>query len=257
MFDSYNNPGLLLGTIQLSIDEAILNNPAYDKATGRWSQYYEGKKFRVFPDKVSQFFRAKDANENFVDIPEDVINKFAFVVEYSELLTPEDHGLPNDNKTYALPKGGQGFKVPDNGIKINNEIYYFTDEALNKGIPFMSNYVSIVEYTWVSIYFTEEIRSAQRDLFNADYQTQRLSPFKNGWVKDGKNIDTDGADKQLISYYGFRQSEGFRNDYWLRTDTIAATRESALQLLIEEARDGNTADITDPALLDEVFKIVN
>ena len=121
----------------------------------------------------------------------------------------------------------------------------------------MSNYVSIVEYTWVSIYFTEEIRSAQRDLFNADYQIQRLSPFKNGWVKDGKNIDTDGADKQLISYYGFRQSEGFRNDYWLRTDTIAATRESALQLLIEEARDGNTADITDPALLDEVLNIVN
>ena len=208
MFDSYNNPGMYLGKVKSS--KQYQGDPNYDADTSRYLEKYRFKQLRILNKYAHLYF--KDVS------PEDD-QSIGYIFSYKEEQTPADHGREDDPYTYYIPNSSNvmaGFNVVE-----------FNDEAMTKGIrggtgaPYYTDGdVTGIVYTWFSVEFDSSVDSE----------------FKKNWVREDTEIDTDGGNfgNYLGSNTLSQYTRGDNKDIWMRSDTVAITKESATQLFIKE-----------------------
>ncbi len=124
----------------------------------------------------------------------------------------------------------EGIFVPT--VEFNDVKYFFTDEALTKGIiagPIEVSHCTDIETTWLSVKFDPKVDEK----------------FKVGWVRDRTNIKSSGADESTrITGTTFTEGSGTLSkltetkegniDAWMHFSTLAMTKESAIQAFIQE-----------------------
>ena len=240
MFDSWNNGGELLGVVKISEDEEILNDDHYIKdesgvPLGRWVIKYKDNKCRILAENVSKYIK---------DVSESDTATLPFIFAFEEV-SPSQHGIPEDTNTYLRPIPVEPWSSTGDGvwskpnpqsrgdfihsqphIKIDNKQYFFNEELTSKGSrSILKEDTTDVQDTWFSVQFTENVNDI----------------FLGGYVREGTNIKTNGADEitrikgGLFSEGGslseFTKIGGNKNGYdcWMHFSTLAITKESATQ----------------------------
>lgn len=97
-----------------------------------------------------------------------------------------------------------------------------TGEFIDPKAPDQSRFIKVADCTttdkvWYNIAFTQEASDV----------------FLNGWVRDRNNIRTEGANDQLPSGTNLQTFSSGDSGCWMRSDTLAATAESAVQAFVE------------------------
>ena len=210
MFDSYNNPGMYLGTVKASTE--FNSHPNYETSTGRWYEKYEENTLRILSEHAHKYFKGISAEGD---------QSLGYIFEYKEEETPASHGREDDPYTYYIPK--------EDYILINEERYEFNDEAMEKGIlggngaPLHEGgHVTENIFTWFSVEFDRSVDDK----------------FLKSWVRNRNNIDIDGADLSIfmVNKTLSEYTKG-TTDVWMRSDTLAASSGSAMQMYIPDAPD--------------------